>query len=99
MKNWIIRWVVIGLVLIIIHQCTLPKINSILFVELMSLATICYLRYKYLKNKGYIRDKENHFSGNRYDRPKAYKPWRDYRSTIEVSPKTWIDQHEESLKR
>jgi len=98
MKNWIIKWVVTGLVLIIIHQWTLPKINSILFLELMALGTICYLRYRYLKVRGYSRAKEDHFSGNRYDITKDYKPWRNYQSRTEVSPKTWFDRQLEDHK-
>jgi hypothetical protein len=99
MKFSTIKLLVTGLVLIIIHQCTLQIVNSILLMELMGLGTFCYLRYRYIKNKGYTRDKANHFLDNRYNRPKVYKPWRDYRSTIEVNPKTWVDHHEESLKQ
>lgn len=99
MKNWIIKWAVTGLVLIAIHQSMLPKVNSILLMELMGLIMLCYLRYRFLKIRGYNRGKASHFSGNRYDRPKDYKPWREYRSRTEVTPKTWVDNYEESLKR
>ncbi len=67
-------------------------------MEIIALIAICYLRYRYLKNRGYSRRKEDHFSDYRYNRPKVYKPWRDYRSTIEVSPKTWVDQQIEERK-
>lgn len=93
-----IKYIVIGLVLIVIHQLTLSKINSILLMELAGLALFCYLRYRYLRTSNYARRRADHFGSVRYNRPKVYKPWREYRSKVEVSAKTWIDYQLEEKK-
>lgn len=91
--------IIIGLILIVIHQMMLPKINSILLMELMGLALYCYVWARFIKDRTFARQKRDHFLTKNYDRPKAHKPWREYRSKTEVIPKDWVDRYEESLKR
>lgn len=88
-------WTIIGLALIILHQCILQHINSILLMELMGLAVFYYLGTRFKRSRVYTRERRSHFSTKGYYRPKVHKPWREYRSTIEVSPKTWVDEQME----
>lgn len=68
-------------------------------MELMGLAAFYYFGTRLKRSRAFVRERRHHFSNKYYIRPKAYKPWRDYRSKTEVNPKTWVDEYEESLKK
>lgn len=78
---------IILIVAIIYHQTTVETVNSILAMELVGLVLFWFFGRRYFKERRRSIETRSHLKGFKKSySTKENKPWRDYRSNVDVQP-------------